>query len=125
MKLNCRTQCGRPDLRSEMHTREIASSWMQNISCVQRVLVRVVVVCCVLYVVRVVCGVLCVVYCVLCVLWCVVCICVVCFVLGVVTYYAFIYPLSTLFSSSLLQQYLDPILAAIRVSSSSNVQQLA
>ena len=73
----------------------------------------------------VVCGVLCVVYCVLCVLWCVVCICVVCFVLGVVTYYAFIYPLSTLFSSSLLQQYLDPILAAIRVSSSSNVQQLA
>ena len=68
-----------------------------------------------LYVVRVVCGVLCVVYCVLFVLWYVVCICVVCFVLGVVTYYAFIHPLSTLFSSSLLQKYFDPILAAIRI----------
>ena len=86
---------------------------------------RVVVVGCVLYVVRVVCGVLCVVYCVLCVVWCVVCICGVCCVLCVATYYAFTYPLATLFSSSLLQQYLDPMLAATRVSSASHVLQLA
>ena len=52
-------------------------------------------------------------------------VCFVSCVLCVVTYHALTYHALTLFSSSLLQEYHGPMLAATRVSSSSNVQQLA